>query len=187
MGSMMVLIAGATAAALVLGVWVIAVYNRLVGLRNMVQNSWSQIDVQLKRRFDLVPNLVESVKGYAAHERQVFENVAQARSMVAGAQTFQQRQEAENMLSGALKSLFAVAEAYPQVQASHNFLMLQQELSGLEGKIAFARQFYNDTTMKYNTSIQRFPDNLIASIFGFAAIMYFEAEYHERNAVQVHF
>ena len=177
------------AGVLFLGIlgWAIALYNRLISLRNMVQNSWAQIDVQLKRRFDLVPNLVATVKGYATHEQQVLENVTQARSLVAGAQTFEQRQQAENMLTGALKSLFAVAEAYPQLQASANFAQLQSELSELEAKIAFARQFYNDTTMKYNTAIQTFPNNLIAGIAGFVAIFYFEVDYREREAVQVRF
>lgn len=167
--------------------WAIGVYNRLVGLRNMVQNSWAQIDVQLKRRFDLVPNLVAAVKGYATHEQQVLENVTQARSLIAGAQNFAERQQAEDLLSGALKSLFAVAEAYPQLQASANFAQLQSELSALEGKIAFARQFYNDTTMKYNTAIQSFPNNLIAGVAGFTAIMYFEVDHRQLEAVQVQF
>ena len=172
---------------LLVGGWAIFLYNRLVGLRNMVQNSWSQIDVQLKRRFDLVPNIVATVKGYASHEQQVLENITQARAMVVGAQSFEQRQQGENMLSGALKSLFAVAEAYPQLQASQNFIHLQQELSDLESKIAFARQFYNDTTMKYNTALQTFPDNLIVGLLGFAPILYFEVDYRERDVVQVRF
>lgn len=187
MSSLLILSIGAGVAVIVIGGWAIVLYNRLVGLRNMVQNSWSQIDVQLKRRFDLIPNIVATVKGYAAHEKQVLENVTQARSMVVGAQTFAERQQGENMLAGALKSLFAVVEAYPQLQASQNFIQLQKELSDLETKIAFARQFYNDTTMKYNTSLQTFPDNLIAGMLGFAPIAYFEVDYHERNAVQVQF
>ena len=187
MSMIMILGIGVVAVILIIGGWAIALYNRLVGLRNMVQNSWSQIDVQLKRRFDLVPNIVATVKGYAAHEQQVLENVTQARAMVVGAQSFEQRQQGENLLSGALKSLFAVAESYPQLQASQNFMQLQQELSDLEAKIAFARQFYNDTTMKYNTALQSFPDNLIASMLGFAPILYFEADYRERETVQVRF
>jgi len=168
-------------------IWVISLYNGLVKLRNMVQNSWAQIDVQLRRRFDLVPNLVESVKGYASHEKEVFEKVTQARSMIQGAQSLEQRQQGENMLTNTLKSLFAVAEAYPQLQANQNFLDLQSQLSDLEAKIAFARQFYNDTTMKYNTNIQQFPANLLAGMFGFVFISYFEADETQRQAVQVKF
>ena len=170
-----------------LGGWLISVYNMMVRLRNMVQNSWAQIDVQLKRRFDLVPNLVETVKGYATHEREVFEKVTQARSMIQSAQSFEQRQQAENMLTNTLRSLFAVAEAYPQLQANQNFMELQQQLSDLEGKIAFARQFYNDTTMKYNTEIQSFPNNLLAGTFGFQFIPYFQVDDVQRQAVQVKF
>lgn len=162
-------------------------YNRLIRLRNLVQNAWAQIDVQLKRRADLIPNLVETVKGYASHERETLENVTRARAAVMGAQNMEQRAEAENMLSGALKSLFAVAEAYPQLQASQNFAQLQKELSDTESKIAFSRQFYNDTTMKYNTRIQMFPANLLAGIMGFQHIPYFEAGAGEREAVQVKF
>ena len=187
MSNLLILTIGIGAAVVVIGGWAIVLYNRLVGLRNMVQNSWSQIDVQLKRRFDLVPNIVATVKGYAAHERQALESVTQARSMVVGAQTFAERQQGENMLSGALKSLFAVAESYPQLQASQNFVQLQKELSDLETKIAFARQFYNDTTMKYNTSLQTFPNNLMAGMLGFVPIAYFEVDYRERDAVQVQF
>jgi LemA protein len=153
----------------------------------MVHNSWYQIDVQLKRRYDLIPNLVETVKAYASHERQVFENVTKARAMAAQAGTMEERQNAENILSGALKSLFAVAEAYPQLQASQNFIQLQNEMSNLESKIAFARQFYNDTTMKYNTKIQIFPSNIFSSLLGFQYISYFMAEGQARNNIQVKF
>jgi LemA protein len=167
--------------------WLISSYNMLVKLRNMVQNSWAQIDVQLKRRFDLVPNLVETVKGYAAHEKEVFEKVTQARSMIQSSQSFEERQQGENMLTGTLRSLFAVAEAYPQLQANQNFMELQHELSDLEAKIAFARQFYNDTTMKYNTETQSFPINLIAGAFGFQGMPYFQVDEGQRQAVQVKF
>ncbi|MBP2666581.1 MAG: hypothetical protein H6Q76_1561 [Firmicutes bacterium] len=172
---------------LVLVGWVVSIYNGLVKLRNMVQNSWAQIDVQLKRRFDLVPNLVETVKGYAAHEKEVLENVTRARSMIQSAQSMEQRQEAENMLTNTLRSLFAVAEAYPQLQANQNFLELQRELSDLEAKIAFARQFFNDTTMKYNTETQTFPANILAGMFGFLAMPYFQVNEGERQVVQVKF
>ena len=167
--------------------WLISAYNMLVKLRNMVQNSWAQIDVQLKRRFDLVPNLVETVKGYATHEKEVFEKVTQARSMIQSSQSIEQRQQAENMLTNTLRSLFAVAEAYPQLQANQNFMELQHELSDLEAKIAFARQFYNDTTMKYNTETQSFPTNILAGMFGFAAMPYFQVDEGQRQAVQVKF
>ena len=167
--------------------WFISVYNTLVKLRNRVQNSWAQIDVQLKRRFDLVPNLVETVKGYASHEKDVLEKVTQARSMVQNAQSLEQRQQAENMLTDTLRSLFAVAEAYPQLQANQNFIELQRELSDLEAKIAFARQFFNDTTMNYNTEIQSFPNNILAGMFNFQATPYFQVDEVQRQAVQVKF
>ncbi|MBP1765826.1 MAG: uncharacterized protein H6Q65_2884 [Firmicutes bacterium] len=167
--------------------WLVSIYNTLVKLRNMVQNSWAQIDVQLKRRFDLVPNLVETVKGYATHEKEVFEKVTEARSMVQTAQSVEQRQQAENTLTTTLRSLFAVAEAYPQLQANQNFMELQRELSDLESKIAFARQFYNDTTMKFNTETQTFPTNILAGMFGFQAMPYFQVDEGQRQAVQVKF
>ena len=167
--------------------WFISVYNTLVKLRNRVQNSWAQIDVQLKRRFDLVPNLVETVKGYAAHEKDVLEKVTQARSMVQSAQSLEQRQQAENMLTDTLRSLFAVAEAYPQLQANQNFMELQRELSDLEAKIAFARQFFNDTTMNYNTEIQSFPNNILAGMFNCQAMPYFQVDEVQRQAVQAKF
>ena len=167
--------------------WFISVYNTLVKLRNRVQNSWAQLDVQLKRRFDLIPNLVETVKGYAAHEKDVLEKVTQARSMVQSAQSLEQRQQAENMLTDTLRSLFAVAEAYPQLQANQNFMELQRELSDLEAKIAFARQFFNDTTMNYNTEIQSFPNNILAGMFNFQAMPYFQVDEVQRQAVQVKF
>ena len=183
------MIALAVIGVVVLGLvgWLASSYNTLVKFRNMVQNSWAQIDVQLKRRFDLVPNLVETVKGYASHEREVLERVTQARSMIQNSQSLEQRQQAENALTGTLRSLFAVAEAYPQLQANQNFMELQRELSDLEAKIAFARQFYNDTTMKYNTETQSFPTNILAGMFGFQAMPYFQAEEGARQAVQVKF
>ncbi len=173
---------------IVLAGLLIVFYNNLVKVRNFVQNAWAQIDVQLKRRSDLIPNLVETVKGYASHERETFERVTQARNMALGAQTMEQRQNAENMLSGALKSLFAVAEAYPQLQASQNFSQLQKELTETESKIAYSRQFFNDTVMKYNTRVQVFPANIFASILGFQTAPYFEVqESREREAIQIKF
>jgi LemA protein len=170
--------------------WVIVIYNRLVKDRNRVDNAWHQIDVQLKRRYDLIPNLVETVKGYATHEREVFEKVTQARNMGINAQTVGEQAQAENMISGALKSLFAVAEAYPDLKANQNFLMLQEELAGTESKIAFARQFYNDSVMSYDTDRQKFPANIIAGMFSgtFTAREYFEIELEaERAAPKVEF
>ena len=154
----------------------VGIYNSLVTLRNRCENAWSQVDVQLRRRYDLIPNLVETVKGYAKHEREVFEKVTQARSQAIGAQTVGEQGQAENMLTGALKSLFAVSENYPDLKANQNFLMLQEELAGTEGKIAYSRQFYNDNVMKFNMKQQVFPSNVIAGMFGFKLRDYFEIE-----------
>jgi LemA protein len=156
--------------------YVIAMYNGLIRLRNRCDNGWANIDTQLRRRYDLIPNLVETVKGYDKHEREVFEKVTQARSQAINAGTVKDQGTAENMLQGALKSLFAVAENYPDLKANQNFLMLQEELSGTEGKIAYARQFYNDTVMKLNTKLQVFPTNIMAGIMGFKPKEYFEIE-----------
>lgn len=163
------------------------IYNRLVTLRNRVDNGWSQIDVQLKRRYDLIPNLVETVKGYAKHERELFENVTKARSEAISAGSVGEQAKAENALTGTLRSLFAVAENYPELKANQNFMMLQEELAGTESKIAFSRQFYNDTVMTFNTSIQTFPSNLVASTFGFTKRDYFEIEEAAREPIQVDF
>ena len=170
MGFFMFLIIVIGAAVLI----AIGIYNGLIVLRNRCDNSWSQVDVQLRRRFDLIPNLVETVKGYAKHEREVFERVTLARTQAMGAATPQLAGQAENVLSGALKSLFAVAENYPELKANQNFLMLQEELAGTESKIAYARQFYNDTVMKYNMKQQVFPANIIAGMFRFTLKEYFE-------------
>ena len=156
--------------------YAIGVYNSLVTLRNRCDNSWAQVDVQLKRRYDLIPNLVETVKGYAKHEREVFERVTQARNAAIAATGVKDLGAAENALSGALKSLFAVAEAYPELKANQNFLLLQEELAGTESKIAYARQFYNDVVMKFNTRQQVFPANIIAGMFQFKLKEYFEIE-----------
>lgn len=165
----------------------IALYNRLVVLRNRVDNAWSQIDVQLRRRYDLIPNLVETVKGYASHESETFEKVTQARNMAIQAQGVEEQGKAENMLTGALKTLFAVAEAYPDLKANQNFLALQEELTSTEGKIAYARQFYNDSVMSMNTAIQSFPANLVAGMFGFTQRDYFEIEAAATEPVAVKF
>jgi Uncharacterized conserved protein len=150
-----------------LGIWIVFIFNTLVTLRNRVKNSWAQIDVQLKVRFDLLSNLIETVKGYAVHERVVFENVANARNNVQKAQGFEDRSKAENELEGNLKSLLALVEAYPDLKANQNFLQLQEKLTEVEQKIAFARQFYNDTVMKYNTQIEILPNSIFASVLGF--------------------
>ena len=169
-------------------VLVIGIYNSLVLLRNRCRNAWAQVDVQLRRRYDLIPNLVETVKGYAKHERETFENVTEARSKAINAGTVKEQGEAENMLTGALKSLFAVVENYPDLKANQNFLMLQEELAGTEGKIAYARQFYNDLVMKFNTKQQVFPSNIIAGMFNFKLREYFEIEEPEARApVEVKF
>lgn len=168
-------------------IFIIGVYNNFITLRNRINNAWSQIDVQLKRRYDLIPNLVETVKGYAAHEKEVFEKVTIARAQAINASGVAEQSQAENVLSSTLKSLFAVAEAYPDLKTNQNFMMLQEELSGTESKIAYSRQFYNDTVMKFNIAIQRFPGNLLASAFGFSARDYFEAEEASKEPVKVQF
>ena len=173
-----------------LAVLVIGAYNRLVTLRQRVSEAYSDIDVQLKRRHDLIPNLVETVKGYAAHERGVFDEVTQARAnaIAAGSAAPAQRAQAENVLSGALRSLFAVAEAYPQLQAVQEFKDLSENLTATEDKIAFARRFYNGSVRDYNTALQTFPTVLFAQMFGFKPSEYFEvAEATEREVPQVKF
>jgi len=172
---------------LIVGMAVVGIYNRLITLRNRVDNAWSQIDVQLKRRYDLIPNLVETVKGYATHESGVFEAVTQARSAAINATGIEQQGMAENQLSGALKSLFAVAEAYPDLKANTGFLDLQAQLSEAENKIAYARQFYNDSVMSFNTAIQSFPNNILAGMFNFTAREYFEVEAAAAEVPQVKF
>jgi LemA protein len=165
----------------------IGIYNSLVVLRNRVRNAWSQIDVQLKRRYDLIPNLVETVKGYAAHEREIFEKIAEARSQAINAKGPAETAKANDMLSGTLKTLFAVAEAYPDLKANQNFLALQEELSGTENKISFARQFYNDTVMAYNTGIEVFPRSVIAGMFNFKEEQLYHVPETEKEAPKVSF
>lgn len=180
------MIVGGTLALLV-ALFLIVTYNTLVRLRQRVQNAWSQVDVQLKRRYDLIPNLVNAVKGYAQHEKDTLDRVTQARNMALAAGSVTEQARAENMLSGALKSLFAVAEAYPELKANTNFLQLQNELSDTESKIAFARQFYNDTVQNFNTKIELFPANLVAGMLGFATVDYFTLQEEARQNVQVTF
>lgn len=151
----------------------IGLYNSIVSLRNKVDNAWSQIDVQLRKRFDLIPNLVETVKGYAAHERETLEKVIQARQMGVNATSVKDQAQADNMITGTLKSLFAVAENYPNLKADAHFTKLMEELQGIEGNIAFARQFYNDMVMQFNTKLQTFPGNIFAGMFNFKIKDYF--------------
>ena len=165
----------------------IAYYNRFVRMRNMVDNAWAQVDVQLQRRYDLIPNLVETVKGYAAHEQATLDSVTQARSKVAGAHTPTERMEAENVLSGTLKSLFAVAEQYPDLKANAGFVTLQQQLEETEDKISYMRQSFNDTVMKYNTAIQQFPGTLFANLFGFERRASYDADLGTDTAPEVGF
>ena len=166
---------------------IIATYNKLISLRNKVKNSWAQIDVQLKKRFNLIPNLVDTVKGYAKHEKTVLTDITKARNMMQKAKDVNAKAAAENQLSGALKSLFAVAENYPDLKASQNFMQLQEELSGMESKIAYARQFYNDMVMRFNTAIQVFPTNIFANMLKFTEQQHFETAGKERENVKVKF
>lgn len=156
--------------------WLIAVYNGLIRLKNRTNEAWSDIDVQLKRRYNLIPNLVNTVKGYAKHERELFEKVTQARTAAMGAKTVEEHGKAENMLAGALKTLFAVAENYPALKANENFLELQRELSDTENKIQAARRFYNGNVRDFNIKIQKFPNNLVAGPLGFGKRDFFEIE-----------
>jgi LemA protein len=162
-------------------------YNGLVRLRNRIDNAWSQIDVQLQRRHDLVPNLVETVKGYAAHEKDTFERVVQARNQAVSAQGAEAQAQAENVLTGALRQLFAVAEAYPDLKANQNFLELQEQLTSTEDRVAYARQFYNDSVVKYNNKIQSIPSNILAGMFNFHEREYFEVEEDARSVPRVQF
>ena len=165
----------------------IAVYNSLVGLKKKVENAWAQIDVQLKRRADLIPNLIETVKGYAKFERKVLTQVTEARAAVMTAKSPKDSAKAENMLAGALKTIFAVAEAYPTLKANENFMSLQEEFASTENKIAYARQFYNDMVMSFNTAIAQFPSSIIAGMMGYKDKEYFEAEEAEKKVVKADF
>ncbi|MCX8162997.1 MAG: LemA family protein [Candidatus Micrarchaeota archaeon] len=177
----------------ILGLLILAVlvyvflYNHLVNLKARIENAWAQIDVQLKKRYDLVPNLVETVKAYAKHEKQLFENVTQARTAALNATNLKEKAKAESQLSAALKSIFAVAENYPQLRASENFKLLQEQLDAIESKIAYSRQFYNDAVLEYNSTIQQIPYNFIASIHNFTLKEYFKIEETEKQNVKVSF
>jgi len=174
-------------ALVVLGLWIALAYNKLVRLRNRIDNAWSQIDVQLKRRYDLIPNLVETVKGYASHEKETLERVIQARQQGVQAQSVAEQAQAENLITGALRQLFALSEAYPDLKANQNFLALQEELTATEDRIRFARQFYNDSVLQYDNRRQAFPTVVIAGMFNFGAREYFEIDDESRGPVQVQF
>ena len=169
-------------------IFVISIYNSLVTLRQRVKNAWSQIDVQLQRRFDLIPNLVETVKGYMTHEEEVLTKISELRTSWANAQSISEKADLDNQLSGALKTIMAVSENYPDLKASQNFTELQEELTNTENKISYSRQFYNDSVTRYNTKLELFPSNFIASMFHFTAEALFEAESDEaRKNVKVDF
>lgn len=172
----------------VLVLFVIGLYNNLVQLKMRVKNAWAQIDTQLKRRFDLVPNLVELVKQYMAHEKDTLISVVEARNKFATAQSIDDKSEANNALNTTLKSLFALSEAYPDLKANESFISLQEELAGTEDKVAYSRQFYNDTVQMYNTALMSFPQNIIAKIFGFKEESFFEiTNSAEKEAVKIQF
>src|SRR3989338_1476505 len=179
------LIFGAIIAILV--IWFLLAYNGFVQLKNRIDNAWSQIDVQLKRRFDLIPNLVETVKGYAKHEKETLKMVTEARTLMMKSDSVKDKAKADNMLTAGLKSIFAVAEAYPKLMASDNFKMLQEELAGTESKIAYSRQFYNDNVLSLNQAIQQFPTNMLANMFNFKERDYFKVEESEKKPVKVKF
>jgi LemA protein len=167
---------------------VVALYNKLVRLRNRCENAWAQVDVQLRRRYDLIPNLVEAVKGYAAHERETFEEVTKARTAAQQAQGVEEQAKAENILTQALGKLFAVAEAYPELRATENFQQLQAQLTDTEQKIAISRQVYNDAVLTYDNALETVPTNIVAGIFSFEPRQYFEVEEAEvREAPRVQF
>jgi LemA protein len=175
------------AIVLLLLLLVVALYNRLVRLRNRSENTWAQVDVQLRRRYDLIPNLVEAVRGYAGHERETFEEVTKARAAAQQAQGVEQQAQAENMLTAALGRLFAVAEAYPQLRATENFQQLQAQLAEVEQNIAVARQVYNDTVLTYDNALETVPTNIVAGLFNFSPRAYFETEGVTREAPSVQF
>ena len=171
----------------ILIIYLVAQYNGFVVLKTRIQEALSGIDVQLKRRADLIPNVVETVKGYAKHEKTVFNDVTKARSALLGAQSPQEKAQADNMLTGALKSLFAVAEAYPELKANTNFQDLQRQLEDTEDKVAYSRQFYNSNVLDFNAKVQVFPSNLIANAFSFKPFEFFEAEEEAKKSVKVKF
>lgn len=172
---------------LVIVAWFILTYNNFVNLRNRVKNAWAQIDVQLKRRYDLIPNLVETVKGYAKHEKEIFENIAELRAKAMGATSIKDIGESNNQITGTLKTLFAVAENYPELKANEEFLKLQEELTNTENKITFSRQFFNDIVMNYNAAQQKIPANLIAGMMNLKPEEYYPVDEAEKGPVKVQF
>lgn len=170
-----------------LAIYLISAYNGLIRRRNQIENAWSQIDVQLKRRLDLIPNLVETVKGYAAHEQDTLDAVIRARNASVEASTPGEQAQAENMLEGTLSRLFALSEAYPDLKANQNFLALQEELTATEGRVAYARQFYNDSVLEYNNKLQQFPTVYFAKLLNFERREYFEADEAARTAPSIEF
>jgi LemA protein len=167
--------------------WFVATYNSFINLKNRVENAWAQIDVQLKRRYDLIPNLVETVKGYTAHEKEIFEKLGELRAKAMGATSVKDIGDANNQISATLKTLFAIAENYPELKANENFLKLQEELTNTENKIAFARQFYNDIVMQYNAKQQRIPDMFVARMMNLTPKEYYPVEEEARGPVKVQF
>lgn len=181
------IVIGIIVLVVLLVLYVISTYNKLVRVRNMVKDQWAQIDVQLKRRFDLIPNLVETVKGYAKHEKETLEGVIKARNTFLSATTPEAEMEANGELTKAVSKLFALAESYPELKANENFMSLQNDLKDTENKIASARQFYNDVVLKYNNMIEMFPSNIVASMFAFKVQTFFQANEEERENVKVQF
>ncbi len=175
------------AIVVIIALWIMSTYNTLVGLKNRVKDQWAQIDVQLKRRFDLIPNLVETIKGYTKHESETLENVIKARNTYLSATTPEGQMEADGELTKAVSKLFALTESYPDLKANTNFQQLQSELQETENKIASARQFYNDTVLKYNNKVSMVPSNIVASLFHFDKEKFFEANKEERENVSVKF
>lgn len=187
MGAMWIILGVVAVIVLLLVIWPVAIYNSLVSLRTRIDNAWSQIDVQLNRRHDLIPNLVETVKGYASHERDTFEAVIKARNTAVAADSPQQAAEAENVITGALGKLFALSENYPDLKADANFRQLQEELTSTEDRIAYARQFYNDQVRNYNIKIQQFPAVIIANAASFTPREFFEVDAAAREVPKVEF
>ena len=175
------------AIVVLIAIYVVSVYNKLVNARNKVENQFSQIDIQLKKRYDLIPNLVETVKGYAKHEKETLEGVIEARNKAVTANSINEKVDAENQITGALNKLFALSEAYPELKANENFKSLQNELKEVEDKIAYSRQFYNDTAMSYNNIVAMFPSNIVANMFKFKSYDYFKIDEKERENVKVKF
>ncbi len=187
MSAGMIILIVVVAIVVLLIFYVIGVYNKLVGAKNKVDDQWAQVDVQIKKRADLIPNVVETVKGYATHEKDTLTEVINARNMAINAKDIGEEIEANNQITQAMGKLFALSEAYPELKANTNFLSLQNDLKDLEDKISYARQFYNDTVMKYNNLIEMFPSNIVAKMFSFAKLPFFNASEKDREVPNVKF